>query len=491
MDAELGLGDDRLTTRPHRIVESFHEVSVHRLPIEPFRPVTGGDRFDGLETVMARAARSLAGRAVVTVNSTAVGGGVAEMLRRLLGYERASGLDARWYVLTADETFFRITKRLHHRLHGAPGDNDGLGRRERARYEEVMELGVAAVSAVVGPGDIVHLHDPQVLGLAPAMAATGARVIWQLHIGSDHRNDHTDEAWAFLAPYLGAVDEFVFSRAAYVPPSLDGGHVSIVAPSVDPFSVKNLPLDDPTAILHQMGVVADGEPARPPTFTRHDGSTGRVDRRASVVTLGPPPADAPIVVQVSRWDPLKGMVELIRAADQVELEGHGAHLVVVGPDVSKIDDDPEGSEVYATCCVHWEALPPRTRERVHIVCLPMDDPDENAAMVNTLQRHATVVVQNSRAEGFGLTVTEAMWKGRPVVASAVGGIVDQIVDGVSGVLADPVDPRSWVGAVNRLLADASRREALGAAGHERVRQRFLDDRQLTERANLYARLAAV
>jgi trehalose synthase len=179
------------------------------------------------------------------------------------------------------------------------------------------------------------------------------------------------------------------------------------------------------------------------------------------------------------------MVELLDAAPLLDLSRSDAHLMLVGPDVEGVDDDPEGSEVFATCESRWSALPDDVRSRVHLACLPMDDPDENAAMVNALQRHAAVVVQNSRAEGFGLTVTEAMWKARPVVATAVGGICDQIVDGVHGRLVSPGDPNALAGAITELLGDQVTAERLGDEARRRVADAFLDDRHLIARAELY------
>lgn len=157
----------------------------------------------------------------------------------------------------------------------------------------------------------------------------------------------------------------------------------------------------------------------------------------------PPPADAPLVVQVSRWDRLKDMAGVLSAfADYFGPARQDLHLMLVGPDVSAVSDDPEGAEVLAACRAAWARLPDPVRRRCHLACIPMDDIDENATIINALQRHATVVVQKSLVEGFGLTVTEAMWKSRPVLASAVGGIQDQITDGTEGpAAAGPA--RSW------------------------------------------------
>jgi trehalose synthase len=167
----------------------------------------------------------------------------------------------------------------------------------------------------------------------------------------------------------------------------------------------------------------------------------------------------------------------------------GTHLLLAGPDVDGVTDDPEGEQVLSECMAAWSDLPGPARERVHLACLPMDDIDENAHLVNALQRRAAVVVQKSLVEGFGLTVTEPMWKGRPVVASAVGGIQDQIEDGVSGVLLpDPHDYDTFGGHVSELLYDNERSACLGAAAHARVQDRFLGDRHLVQYVDLFESL---
>ena len=166
-----------------------------------------------------------------------------------------------------------------------------------------------------------------------------------------------------------------------------------------------------------------------------------------------------------------------------------AHLALVGPAVSGVTDDPEGEQVWSETVAAWSALPAATRERVHLATVPMDDPVENALVVNAVQRHAAIVVQKSLAEGFGLTVAEAMWKSRPVVASAVGGIVDQVIDGETGLLVgDPHDLEGFGAAVQRLLRDPLLAERLGRNARTHVERRFLGDRHLVEYATLISDL---
>jgi trehalose synthase len=182
----------------------------------------------------------------------------------------------------------------------------------------------------------------------------------------------------------------------------------------------------------------------------------------------------PVVMQVSRWDLLKDPLGVLGAFAGHVPGRYAAHLLLVGPSTVAVADDPEGAQVLDAVRTAWHELPAKVRRRVHLCSLPMDDVEENAAIVNALQRHATVVVQKSLAEGFGLTVAEAMWKQRPVVASRIGGIRDQIEDGRSGhLLPDPRDLGQAGAAIAELLADGDQARAMGIAAHLRVREQFL------------------
>jgi trehalose synthase len=196
------------------------------------------------------------------------------------------------------------------------------------------------------------------------------------------------------------------------------------------------------------------------------------------------------VLQVSRWDRLKDMAGVLTGFCRVLPDlPPDVHLNLVGPEVSGVSDDPEGAEVLDECIEVFDQSAPEARARIHLTCLPMDDIDENAHLVNALQRHAAVVVQKSLVEGFGLTVTEPMWKARPVLASRVGGIQDQIVDGESGVLLDdPTDLAAFGRELAALVADEERCSRIGAAAEERVRERFLGDRHLLQYVDLFEAL---
>ena len=196
-------------------------------------------------------------------------------------------------------------------------------------------------------------------------------------------------------------------------------------------------------------------------------------------------------MQASRWDSMKDMAGVMEGFAAHVDPSLGAHLVLAGPAVTGVADDPEAAEVYEDCVARWRQLPHAARGRVHLACVPMADPDEAAAIVNALQRHASVVVQKSLAEGFGLTVAEGMWKSRPIVASAVGGIVDQIEDGKHGLLIDdPHDLRAFGAAVEQLLRDPAGADQLGQAARRRAVDEFLGDRHLAQYGELFRMLAA-
>ena len=290
------------------------------------------------------------------------------------------------------------------------------------------------------------------------MPARGVRVVWRSHIGVDKPNELVRGAWAFLLPYVAAARAVVFSRAAYVWEGLDRSRVAIIPPCIDPFAPKNRDLgeDEGSAILDGSGL----------------------------------PNRARMVLRVSRWDRLNDPVGVLQGFAEHVAPRADAYLVLAGPAAESVKDDPEQPEVIEEVTKRWRDLPGAVRDRIAIAELPMDDVERNALMVNALQRRAAVVVQKSLAEGFGLTVAEAMWKARPVVASRVGGIGDQVEDGRSSVLVkDPTDLRAFGEAVVELLGDEARSRELGHAARRRVARLFITPRHLITQARLLAGLA--
>jgi trehalose synthase len=264
----------------------------------------------------------------------------------------------------------------------------------------------------------------------------------------------------------------------------------VIPPSVDAFTPKNQELDDATvrAILVDTGIVEGPPGDGHPVFRREDGSPARVNRQADIVRLGRAPTwETPLVAQVSRWDPLKDPIGVMRGfEDLISRNGvEPVDLLLAGPNVTAVADDPEAATFFNDVVDAWRALPHAERSRVHLASLPMADTAENAAIVNAIQRHAAVVVQKSLHEGFGLTVTEAMWKARPVVATRTGGIQDQIEDGVHGLLIDdPTDPHEFSQALRRVLTDPGLAARLGRNARERVKAQYLGVGHLIRYASL-------
>lgn len=401
------------------------------------------------------------------------GCGRPKILRSLLGYTRGGGIDARWLIASADHDFHLLSRRLYNNLYGAAGDGGELGQHERELYEGVTGAQGAQLAELISPGDVVYLHDPPAAGMVPAVHEAGATAIWRCHLGVECGNDLVDRAWDFLRPYVADADACVFSRREYAWEGIDPAKVAVIRPSVDPFSPKNQHLDPETvaAILDQIGLTATGVDG-PLAFARFDSSPGRIDTTAEIDQEMPVPSEAGMVAHVSGWERLKDQRGLVAAFAEPSM-APDSHLVVVGPSTSTNPPESEEHEVLAELREQRLGLPEDVRRRVHFVQLPMDDRDDNATMVNAIQRRADVVVHKPLQEGFGLSVAEAMWKARPVVASRVGGIPEQIVDGESGILIDdPQDQAAFATAIDRLLQDPGLSRSLGAAARARITERF-------------------
>jgi trehalose synthase len=366
-------------------------------------------------------ARELQGRTFLHVNSTRVGGGVAEILARLLPLIDELGVRTRWEVISGPPEFYAATKRIHNTLQGA--DLPFVP----AMREAYAEATRAALGRLDLGADLVMIHDPQPAALVEGRHE-GSRWIWRCHIDLSRPQRQT---WSFLEPYVRRYDGAVFHLAAFarrlpIP-------CYLIHPSIDPLSDKNRPLE-----------------------------AVEVERRVSALGV---PRDRPILLQVSRFDPFKDPLGVIRAFRLVR-RLQDCILVLAGGDA---DDDPEGAEMLA-----------RVREEagddpdVHVLSLPSDAHLD----INALQRAATVVIQKSTREGFGLTVAEAMWKGKAVVGGAVGGIAKQLQDGVTGYLVHSVE--GCAHALRRLLADPEEREQMGRLAREHARRHLLITRHLSD-----------
>ena len=469
---------------------ALEDVTVYPRDPSVLGPVIGSDLLADLVSAAGVTRERLDGNTIWNVNSTAAGGGVAEMLHSLLSYVLAAGIDTRWVVIPGDPEFFTITKRIHNGLHDSPGDGGELGPAEHSHYEQVVTPSADELANRVSPGDIVLLHDPQTAGMVPRLKETGATVVWRSHIGYEGKAPIVERTWEFLRPYLEPADWFVFSREAYAPAYVPRDKLTVIWPSLDPFSVKNQELSDDVvlAIAQQAGLI-QGTPETDPLFKRSDGSEGRVERKADVVCTELPTADDDLVIQVSRWDALKDMPGVMEGFVGRVPREIDAKLMLIGPSTAGVTDDPEGLAVYEDCVKIWNDLDAEDQARVLLVSLPMDDLEENAAMVNAIQRLARIVVQKSIVEGFGLTVSEAMWKSRPVVASRVGGIQDQIIDGSDGILLDdPRDLAVYGDALRGLLEDPPAIVEMGSNAKQRALHNFLGNRHLIQYAELFGML---
>jgi trehalose synthase len=430
----------------------------------------------------------LTGRKVWMLNSTAVGGGVAEMMPRLVSILRDIGIPTDWAVMrTVRPEFFLLTKRIHNLIHGE-GD-PRLGPPEREVYEAVSRECATALRPLLGPDDILVVHDPQPLGAGALLKrALGLRTIWRCHIGLDEDSPVARAAWSFLRPYAETYDQAIFSAAEYIRDFL-AGRASVMSPTIDPLSHKNRELSPHklAGVLCNSALMKAAHPVLTPPFQhpvlrlQPDGTFALADQDIDLGLLF-----RPVVTQISRWDFLKGFRPLLEGFRALKRRAYAGgsprhrrrleivRLVLAGPDPSSIQDDPGALDTLRDLSDAFRALEPREQADVAVFALPLHSVKENALMVNALQRCSTVVVQNSLREGFGLTATEAMWKAVPVLGTHAWGLRQQIRDGLDGrLVADPTDPEEIARTLDDMLANPIQRSAWGQSGQRRVHDSFL------------------
>ncbi|MDV6012435.1 MFS transporter [Haloechinothrix sp. LS1_15] len=445
----------------HEVPATGHQARELYSTIEPARAAT-------LREAITSAGND---RTIWHINSTAHGGGVAEMLRSAISYARGWQITQRWLVITPPREFFAVTKRLDNGISGI-ADSLPLDRHDQAIYAETSRRLAASLERYIAPGDVVILHDPQTAGLAQRARALGALVLWRFHNGNDHPNPYSTHAWEFLAGYLNESHGIIATLPQFVPPLAFRRPIAVIPPFIDPASPKNEPLDreQVRAILAEAGLI---------TGQASPGAQHAVTLRADITRDGPPPhQDTPMILQVGRWDPVKDMLGVLRAFHEHLAPDTEATLTLAGPAVDGVADDPDAGREFRRCVEYWRSLDPEVRSRIQLACLPMDDPIANATVVNALQRHATVVVQKSLSEGFGLTLTEAMWKAKPVVASGVGGLRYQLGYQPECLVDDPDDLATFAHTVRRFLAEPDSRAEAGQRGWQRVYRDFLPDSHL-------------
>jgi trehalose synthase len=378
--------------------------------------------------------RALRGARILHLNATAYGGGVAELLASEIGLLRDVGVQAEWRVICPDDAFFQVTKQIHNAMQGKA---EGLSDTDRAVYIERN----AHCAAMLGDDwDLVVVHDPQPAALRADDPAPNARWIWRCHIDTSTPDL---EVWEFLSSFVVDYDAYVFTLPAFAPVELAGERLAVIAPAIDPLSTKNRSL---------------------PRFLA----------RSTIAATGIDLA-RPLVVQVSRFDPWKDPLGVVEAWRIARKQVPGLQLALVG---AMADDDPEGWQIYE---IAREAT--ASEPDCHLLT---NQTGIGALEVNAFQREADVVVQKSLREGFGLTVSEALWKETPVVGGNAGGIPLQIGEDEAGILVGSVG--ECAAAIVALLEDEALAERKGRAGHERVRREFLTPRLARDDLAHYATL---
>jgi trehalose synthase len=406
----------------------FPEEAPGPSVLDRYAEVVGADAMRSLEIL----ARRLRGRRVVMVNTTKTGGGVAEILHRVVVILNELGIPTTWEVMEGDLQFFNVTKKMHNALHGHDAP---LTAEDRDVYREQNRLEARRLSL---DGDLILIHDPQPAALIDHCRRAGQRWVWRCHIDLSRRDP---AHWEFLAPWVAEYDATIFSAIEFVPPLPNP--VYLVPPSIDPFAEKNrdMRLDEAEEVLARYGLST-----RPP-----------------------------LVTQISRFDRIKDPIGVIDAFALVR-KRRSAQLLLAGGGAS---DDPEGAEVLKE--VRERAA---SAENVTVLELPpMSDRE-----INAIQRASTVVLQKSLREGFALTVSEALWKRRAVVASAVGGIPLQVLHERTGLLVRSIEGTAF--QTIRLLDNPVLRQELGAEGHAHVRDNFLHTREVRDYLAVFASLSA-
>lgn len=462
-------------------------------------------RVDRYLEIVPEYAKKLKGRTIWMVNSTATGGGVAEMLPSQLRLMRAMGIRIEWLVIeTADPKFFELTKRIHNAIHGS--GKGVFSEADREPYERVNQKNLAAALERINDGDILVIHDPQPMPLAGMIRAhRNVKCVWRCHIGLDQSTPVTEAVWKFLEPYFSDYDRFVFSLEEYVLPSIRA-NTSLIPPAIDPLSHKNrtLQMHKALSILSQAGILAPNE-ARLYADYKHqarrvgpDGHFGKVNDPFPLEMIY-----RPIITEISRWDRLKGFKELMEAfvhlkrknearQDKESLEYKRikmARLVLGGPDPLFVTDDPEGEEVLNELVDFFKELPGDIQKDIALLLLPLENPKQNALIVNALQRCSVIVVQNSIQEGFGLTATEAMWKQTPVLVSGAAGLKFQVSHGETGTInADPSDIPALSDALEYMLSHQKELDKWGFNAQSRVVERFTLFSQIESWLELFANL---
>ncbi len=410
----------------------LERVELEKIHLDDYAPVAGEEVISDIREL----AQPLQDARVVHVNATAYGGGVAEMLQTLVPLMRDAGLDAEWQVIEGTDEFFNVTKAAHNGLQGMEieltGDMKEIWKRYNRMNAEQFE----------GDCDFVVIHDPQPAGMLHyGEGEVGEAWAWRCHIDTSHPNP---AYWDFFAPYINEYDTAIFTMEQYVGPGVEFEQLAIITPTIDPLSPKNkpMPLEEAEEVVKRYGL----------------------------------DVDRPVISQVSRFDPWKDPLGVIDAYRIVKAKMPEVQLALVG---SMASDDPEG----------WYYLDKTIRHAgddldIHVL---HNFHGVGAYEVGAFQSASDVVIQKSIREGFGLVVTEALWKGKPVIGGNAGGIPLQIIDGETGFLVDSVEACAEKTLI--LLQHPDRAEEMGEAAREHVRRNFLTTRHLADYLQLFQDMA--
>ncbi len=391
-----------------------------------YEPIVGKNIIEELKL----AANHLSGKSILNINSTYVGGGVAEILSRMVPFLNQLGINTKWSVIKGDNSFFTITKKFHNALHG---------KKEEITYEEFsyfLEINKKNAEELALNSDIIFVHDPQPVALINRRNEYGEKWIWRCHIDISNPDD---KVWNFIKDYVVKYNGTVFSAPNFA--KTLPNKMFLIYPSIDPLSDKNKELTD--------------------------------DEIEKVLNKYKIDKDKPIILQVSRFDYLKDPVGVIKAFKIVK-KSTPCQLILAGGTAT---DDPESDRVLGEVKQIAEG-----ENDIHILLLPSDADIE----INALQRAATVIIQKSIKEGFGLTVTEALWKGKPIVASAVGGILLQVKNKLTGLLCHSIEGAAY--SIRTLLANPDYAKWLGENGKAHVKENFLITRHLKDYMLLFIAL---
>ena len=410
----------------------LQNVRVGDRSIGAYASIVGQEKIDQLWSL----ADKLKGARVLHLNSTAYGGGVAEILRTHISLLRSLGIDADWMVIHGEEPFFNVTKAFHNALQGGDYSLDSSAK------ETYLTTNSRNAKLLDSSYDFVVVHDPQPAAIRQMHGAHNAQWVWRCHIDTSRPNP---EVWEFLKPYVEEYDALVYTMQEYVSPDIPQEKVSIIAPAIDPLSPKNTYLNK-----------------------------AMCEKIISWVGIDP---EKPLITQVSRFDPWKDPLGVLEVYHQLKKEVPDLQLALLGHLAA---DDPQGWLMYD-----------------QVVAAAGSDPDihmftnftaASSLEVNAFQRRSDVVIQKSIREGFGLVVAEALWKGTPVVAGRAGGIPLQLQDGKSGYLIDSTD--ECANKVYKLLQNPKQARKMGLNGKRHIRSHFLSPRLLDDELTLLSSLGS-